>query len=146
MIRLRDFAVGDFEAFSALSGDEPTFTFTKGRLADAKVAKRMDRFVAEPAALPRRSFTLVVENTEGSLAGWAGLDGMDVAPGQAQFGWYLGSSYWGRGYATEATALLLEFGFNSEFGQWQRGRGPGLVAWMGQISRFLPEFGQVSCF
>ena len=29
-----------------------------------------------------------------------------------QFGWYLRSDRWGRGYATEATRLLLDFGLS----------------------------------
>ena len=29
-----------------------------------------------------------------------------------QLGWYLRSDRWGRGYATEATLLLLDFGFS----------------------------------
>jgi [ribosomal protein S5]-alanine N-acetyltransferase len=59
---------------------------------------------------PRPSYNLVVEDAEG-FSGWAGIDRIQ-GTNSGQFGWYLHSDRWGRGYATEATRLLLDFGFS----------------------------------
>jgi RimJ/RimL family protein N-acetyltransferase len=56
------------------------------------------------------SYNLVVEDAEG-FSGWAGIDSIEGTD-SAQLGWYLRSDRWGRGYATEATRLLLDFGFS----------------------------------
>jgi [ribosomal protein S5]-alanine N-acetyltransferase len=50
----------------------------------------------------------VVEDAEG-FSGWAGIDRLEEVD-SGQFGWYLRSDRWT--YATEATRLLLDFGFS----------------------------------
>lgn len=53
---------------------------------------------------------LALERIEdGSYLGIVGMD--DLGDNAAEFGWYLPSRAWGRGYAAEATDLLLAFGF-----------------------------------
>ena len=51
-----------------------------------------------------------MEDAEG-FCGWAGIDRIEGTD-SGQLGWYLRSDRWGRGYATEATAILLDFGFS----------------------------------
>jgi RimJ/RimL family protein N-acetyltransferase len=110
-ILLRDFLPHDREPFLALESDEAMFTYMKFRIdRNSGESVVLPWLLEEPGLDPRLRYNLVVEDAEG-FCGWAGIDRIkDVDSGQ--FGWYLGSDRWGRGYATEATGLLLEFGFS----------------------------------
>ena len=59
----------------------------------------------------RRHWYLAVTTTADQFCGIAGFD--HRRDGLGEFGWYLASPWWGRGLATAATAMLLEFGFSS---------------------------------
>jgi len=107
---LRDFTESDLDPFIALSQDEAIFTYTKGRRTEYSTRKELFvRLLTEPALTPRATYTVVVETSDG-FTGYCGISDMHEAA-QAEFGWYLRSDQWGRGYATEATKLLLGFGF-----------------------------------
>jgi RimJ/RimL family protein N-acetyltransferase len=88
------------------------FTYMKFRIdRESAESDMLPRLLQEPQLDPRPSYNLVVEDAHG-FAGWAGIDRIE-GTGGAQFGWYLGSDRWGRGYATEATSILLDFGFSA---------------------------------
>jgi ribosomal-protein-alanine N-acetyltransferase len=109
-ILLRDFLPQDREPFLALEADEAMFTYMKFRIdRDSAESVSLPRLLQEPDLDPRPSYNLVVEDTEG-FCGWAGIDSIEGTD-SGQLGWYLRSDRWGRGYATEATRLLLDFGF-----------------------------------
>ncbi|MGH9016289.1 MAG: GNAT family N-acetyltransferase [Acidimicrobiales bacterium] len=109
-IRLRDFAAGDREPLLALASDEAMFTYMKFRIdRESAESVLLPRLLQEPHLDPRTSYNLVLEDT-GGFCGWAGIDRIQGTD-SGQVGWYLRSDRWGRGYATEATGLLLEFGF-----------------------------------
>ena len=60
---------------------------------------------------PRSVYCLAIETRpESTFAGWLGVEGPDEA---VEFGWYLTPPNWNRGYATEATALLFDWGFRT---------------------------------
>jgi RimJ/RimL family protein N-acetyltransferase len=105
-IVLRDFLPHDREPFVALESDEAMFTYMKFRITrESAETVQLPRLLQEPHLDPRPSYNLVVEDA-GGFSGWAGIDEA------GQLGWYLRSDRWGRGYATEATQLLLDFGFS----------------------------------
>ena len=108
---LRDFRDRDRPDFLALVDDAPMFEHMKFRLDEAMAIRQFEYLVREPASEPRRLWNLVIENSSGEFAGWAGL-GSRGDGGEAEFGWYLSSRHWGCGYATEATRLLIPFGFD----------------------------------
>ena len=111
-VLLRDFTEADVGPFIALSDDEEIFTFTKSRVTkDSARTELLTRLLAEPSLTPRPAYHLVIESSDG-FAGYCGIDGME-ATDQAEFGWYLRSDRWGHGYATDATRLILRFGFES---------------------------------
>jgi ribosomal-protein-alanine N-acetyltransferase len=110
-ILLRDFLPHDRDPLLALESDKAMFTYMKFRVdRDSAESVLLPWLLEEPDLDLRLRYNLVVEDAEG-FCGWAGIDSIeDVDSGQ--FGWYLRSDRWGRGYATEATRLLLDFGFS----------------------------------
>ncbi len=87
------------------------FTYMRFRIDRASVESgSLPRLLRGPDLDPRPSYNLVVEDSEG-FCGWAGIDSIEGTD-SGQVGWYLCSDRWGRGYATEATRLLLDFGFS----------------------------------
>ncbi len=109
-ILLRDFRPHDRKPFLELESDEAMFTYMKFRMDRGSTESVLPRLLEEPQLDPRPSYNLVVEDAKG-FSGWAGIDSLE-GTGSAQLGWYLRSDRWGRGYATEATRLLLDFGFS----------------------------------
>jgi RimJ/RimL family protein N-acetyltransferase len=105
---LRDFRSSDRSGLVAVAHDEAMFEYMKFRLDEATLARWVDDFVHEPNTSPRSLWSLVIESPNGEFAGWAGIDGRG-RDDEAEIGWYLASRYWGRGYATEATRLLIDF-------------------------------------
>lgn len=111
-VLLRDFTEADVGPFIALSEDEGMFTYTKNRITEASARTELFRsLLMEPTLTPRPAYHLAIESSDG-FAGYCGISGMQGTD-QAEFGWYLRSDQWGRGYATETTGLLLRFGFGS---------------------------------
>jgi RimJ/RimL family protein N-acetyltransferase len=110
-ILLRDFLPHDREQFLALESDEAMFTYMKFRIDRGSAESvQLPRLLEESHLDPRPSYNLVVEDANG-FSGWAGIDRIQGTD-NSQLGWYLASDRWGRGYATEATRLLLDFGFS----------------------------------
>jgi ribosomal-protein-alanine N-acetyltransferase len=110
-ILLRDFVSRDREPFLSLEGDAAMFTYMKFRIdRDSAESVSLPRLLQEPDLDPRPSYNLVVEDDKG-FCGWAGIDSIEGTD-SGQIGWYLRSDRWGRGYATEATRLLLDFSFS----------------------------------
>jgi [ribosomal protein S5]-alanine N-acetyltransferase len=121
-IRLRDFVATDWDDLLALADDEAMFNYMKFRIDREWAERSLAWALREQSLTPRPTYSLVVEDADG-FVGLAGLGGMrETNEGlfdeylrsdtdQAEFGWYLSSGRWGRGYATEATALLLRLGF-----------------------------------
>lgn len=75
-----------------------------------EAAREFDRIIAMDTSEPRRHYVLALEAVQdGNYLGIVGMD--DLGDGTAELGWYLPSWAWGRGFAAEATELLLTFGF-----------------------------------
>jgi RimJ/RimL family protein N-acetyltransferase len=108
-VLLRDFLPKDREPLLELAFDEAMFTYMKFRIDQKLGETLLVELLKEPHLDPRPSYNLVVEDAEG-FSGWAGIDRLQGSD-SAQFGWYLRSDRWGHGYATEASRLLLHFGF-----------------------------------
>jgi [ribosomal protein S5]-alanine N-acetyltransferase len=106
---LREFMPEDRADFLGLVHDEKMFEFMKFRLEEETAGQHFDDLVAQADSSPRHIWYLVIESPEGEFTGWAGLGCREDG---AELGWYLTSRHWGRGYATEATRLLVDFAFN----------------------------------
>jgi RimJ/RimL family protein N-acetyltransferase len=93
-----------------LADDEAMFEFMKFRPDASWRARVVPRFLREPdLGVARRDFSLAAI-AEDRFVGLA-MIGDVTDEREAEFGWYFRSDAWGRGYATDATELLLTFGF-----------------------------------
>lgn len=113
---LRPFTHDDLEQLTELFA-EPSFwwfPFRGGRSVD-DAAAFLDRVV--PAARHERLCEWAAEDrATGRLAGYVGLSVPDFLPEilpAVEIGWRLGEAFRGRGYATEAGAAWLEYGFST---------------------------------
>jgi [ribosomal protein S5]-alanine N-acetyltransferase len=112
LVRLRSFTEADREPFIEMADDEAMFRYMKFRLTREDAENKYWPWLLEQPHLgPRPTYNFVVEGADG-FAGWAAIGPIRAAE-DSEFGWYLRSDQWGRGYATEATRLLLEYGFTT---------------------------------
>lgn len=110
---LRDFTESDEEAVHAFAGDPRVTTYTEWgpntveatrRFLTDVVAQRLDEDRIEynlAAVLPGTGHLI------GSVAIWV----PSPAHRRGELGFVFHPDFWGRGYASEATSLLLDFGF-----------------------------------
>jgi ribosomal-protein-alanine N-acetyltransferase len=99
------------------AGDVPALV---GILNDWDVASRLARipypytadhaqFFVEQIA-PIELAWAIVERASNQLIGMAGLAPYSPEPGTLELGYYLGRPHWGRGFATEAGAVIVAYG------------------------------------
>jgi RimJ/RimL family protein N-acetyltransferase len=60
----------------------------------------------------KRASFAITERESGALAGAIGLH-IEGAHGRAELGYWIAKPFWGRGYATEASWAMLQFGFEA---------------------------------
>jgi RimJ/RimL family protein N-acetyltransferase len=110
-VSLRDFTPADGETLALFAGDEAMFEFMKFRMDTSWLDRVVPLFLRQPElGAARRDFSLAVV-AEDRFIGLA-MIGEVTEEKHAEFGWYFRSDAWGRGYATDATNLLLTFGFH----------------------------------
>ena len=112
---LRPWRDEDIEPFAALNADTRVMEFYPALLTRAESEARLEKVRAH---LAEHGFGMwVVEESGG--APFVGVVGLTVPDFVAPFtpcvdvGWRLATTYWGRGYATEAARGALEFGFGA---------------------------------
>ena len=109
---LREFRDDDFEAVHAYGSDPDVVRYLPwGPNTESDTRRFLARAHCYRASDPRLSFELAVVRRETrDLIGGVGLhkDGSN-----AVLGYCGGRSAWGHGYSTEASRLLVEFGFGS---------------------------------
>lgn len=57
------------------------------------------------------SFGVFLKDTN-QFIGWAGIGGLDFQPDDKEIYYLIGKDYWGNGYASEAVASLIHYGFH----------------------------------
>jgi RimJ/RimL family protein N-acetyltransferase len=112
---MRPFRTDDLAALTVLQADPSFWWYPLRRgMEPDESARFMERRLAEYDRPDRPSFHAVIERASGALIGWAGLSVPDFLPEvlpAIEVGWRLGSAHRGRGYATEAAAAALDWGF-----------------------------------
>ncbi|PHV13310.1 GNAT family N-acetyltransferase [Chitinimonas sp. BJB300] len=110
---LRDWRDSDLTPFAVLNADSEVRRYFPSVLTQTESNANADHF-REHA--DREGFTFWAVEVPG-VADFIGFTGLLRTPYAAHFtpcveiGWRLAREYWGRGYATEAAKLALEYGF-----------------------------------
>jgi RimJ/RimL family protein N-acetyltransferase len=113
---LRPFTHDDLDGLISLHGEESFWHFPLGRaMTKAETEEFLERLIGryEDEGLGQHA---VVERSTGLLAGWAGLSVPHFLPEvlpAVEVGWRLGEAFRGRGYATEAGAATIRWGFEA---------------------------------
>ena len=110
---LRDFVPGDWPAVYAYQRDPRYLRLYEwtDRMPD-EVQAFVQMFVDQQAEQPRTRFQLAVTlPASGEVIGNCGIRLTAAGSHEAEIGYELSPNQWGRGYATEAVAAILRFGF-----------------------------------
>ena len=111
-LRLRDYENGDAAVIRAafLDPTQAHYNLT-GQANEIYVEQHFNFGLAQRRWQPRPAYDLAAVLPAGTTIGFCGLK-RDYQMRQAgQLSWHIGKTYWLHGYATEAAAGLLEFGF-----------------------------------
>jgi RimJ/RimL family protein N-acetyltransferase len=114
-IRLRQWREEDRDAFAAMNSDARVMQFFPGRLSRAESDAMADRIQEH---FSQHNFGLWAIEVP-HIARFIGFTGLAVPGFTAPFtpcvevGWRLAFEHWGRGYATEAARLALDYGFGT---------------------------------
>jgi RimJ/RimL family protein N-acetyltransferase len=113
---LRPLRADDLDALAPLHAEYSFWQYPLRRgQTPAETGEFLERVLDQYA---KRAFGLaaVVDQVSGALTGWAGLSIPAFLPEvlpAVEVGWRLGSAWHGRGYATEAGAAWVKWGFES---------------------------------
>ena len=116
---LRQFTMDDLDDLCDLNSDPEVMRYTTGGLPVPRERIEHD-FLPDYLADYERSegfgFWAVIEKASGEFLGWFHFRPHgDEPPDQPELGYRLKRSAWGKGYATEGSAALIDKGF-TEFG------------------------------
>ena len=111
LIRLRAFERGDVDANHAFVNDYAT---VRGMLSGIPFPASVEdeyRWLEQQTSYSRGEYQFAVEDFEGDLVGRCGVTRLDWKNRVAELGIMIGTPYRGRGYGSEAIALLCDFCF-----------------------------------
>ncbi|WP_305788286.1 GNAT family N-acetyltransferase [Symbioplanes lichenis] len=114
---LREWHDDDLDALAAMNSDPEVMRYIlDGATLDrAESARRLQRY---QRAWAEQGIGLFAVEAGGGLVGWAGFAVPEFLPEvlpAIEIGWRFARETWGRGYATEAAAAALRWGFD-EYG------------------------------
>jgi ribosomal-protein-alanine N-acetyltransferase len=109
---LRPFALADAPAVRRLAGEWAVAdtTLSIPHPYDEGVAEAWIASLADQYARREQAVFAITENQTETLVGAIGLV-LRAPHHRAELGYWVGRPYWGRGYATEAAAAVIAFGF-----------------------------------
>jgi len=108
---LRMFRESDTDAYADMVGDPEVMRFLGGKPMSRQEAWRNMAMVLGHWQLRGYGFWAVEEKSTGEISVGAGFSRPEGWPG-LEVGWTLRRSFWGRGYATEATGALVRHAFD----------------------------------
>jgi [ribosomal protein S5]-alanine N-acetyltransferase len=110
-LTLREFRIDDLDASMAVVGDaEVTRTLSFDARDRADQAERLAADIARAQATERPDYYLAIANSADTLIGFVRIGfGRDRS---GELGYAIRREDWGKGYATEAARLMLDFGFD----------------------------------
>ncbi len=113
-LRLRPFEASDIEAIRELAGDVEVARNTLNIPHPYEEAHARSWVASHRGQLEREEAVTyaITLREEGTVVGAVGLI-LDPANERAELGYWIGRSYWGRGYATEAAREVVGWGFRT---------------------------------
>jgi RimJ/RimL family protein N-acetyltransferase len=110
---LRDYEANDWPAVLAYQNDKRYFRFYPwAERTEAEVRAFVQIFLDWQAEQPRRKFQFAITlPSDGRLIGSCGIRRKNENDWEADIGYELAPQYWGQGFATEAAAAIVRFGF-----------------------------------
>jgi [ribosomal protein S5]-alanine N-acetyltransferase len=112
-LEFRAFVPGDFDDIHRLDSDPRVMKY----IADGKpasrdaVAQRLARFLRYPTLYPDLGIWRATRRDNGKFIGWFALNYAGKST-DIEIGYRLLPEAWGRGFATEGAAALLDYGFD----------------------------------
>lgn len=111
-LRLRDWRPGDAAALAAMNSDPEVMRFMDGgAIPEEKSATGAKKFIAKGQDGPYGLWS-IEDLTDGAFHGWVALMPFAFKGPEIETGYRLPVTSWGRGIATEATARILDYGFD----------------------------------
>lgn len=110
---LREFTFEDWQPVLAYQSDSRYLQFCEWENRKRKdIEAFIQMFLEQQQQLPRIKFQLaVILKSEHKLIGNCGIRKENSFSDEAELGYEISPSYWGKGYATEAASNILKFGF-----------------------------------
>jgi RimJ/RimL family protein N-acetyltransferase len=109
-LRLRGWKLEDFEAHARFAADPEVMRYLTGAPLSRADAWRNLTMTVGHWMLRGYGFWAVERKEDGAHIGRIGIHYPEGWPG-LEVGWSLGREYWGKGYATEAAAAAMAYGF-----------------------------------
>ena len=108
---LREYRTTDFDAVHAFASDPKVATFVEwGPNQPDDTRAFLEACAADQVARPRTRYTLAVTEPGGAPFGSVGLETRGAH--HADMGYVIRREQWGHGFASEAAAAILRFGFS----------------------------------
>ncbi|BBB89531.1 MAG TPA: GNAT family protein [Methylomusa anaerophila] len=115
-VLLRDFTHSDLDKMHGWMSDNEVMTFLPHRKTTVKdqTLVHLSESIQENFNPNRKLYFFAVVLGNGDIIGSAGFTVISRSEtgGVANLGWVLAKDYWGKGYATEAARLLIDYCFN----------------------------------
>ena len=114
-VLLREWLATDLDPWIALNLDPENLRYFPRVYTEEESRASFDR-ISDRLNSNQYGLWAAVEKVSGDFMGFVGIANQDIAgvafmPCQ-EIGWRLDKKFWGKGYATEAAKVVLEFGLN----------------------------------
>ena len=108
---LRTFLQTDLPLYAALNADPEVMRYLGGVISEAQ-SDDIAAWAQETYVTQHMGLLAIERRADGAFLGMCGLHQVSWYP-DIEIGWRLARNYWGHGYATEAAAAWLEYGFHT---------------------------------
>jgi RimJ/RimL family protein N-acetyltransferase len=110
---LRTYLEDDLPLFHALNADPRVYATLGGEPMSREHSDEIAEWGQECWETEQLGLLAVERRADGVFVGMCGLHHQESYPDEVEVGWRLAYDYWGNGYATEAGAGWLRYGFES---------------------------------
>jgi RimJ/RimL family protein N-acetyltransferase len=110
-LTLRTFRHSDLASYAALNADPEVMRYLGG-VIDAAESDDIAEWAQETYAMHRMGLLAIERRADAAFLGMCGLHHVSWYP-DIEIGWRLAREHWGNGYATEAAAAWLDYGFQT---------------------------------